>query len=370
MKVILKRFLLPAAMMLCLLLAISACKKDDPLSVIEQNGNNCKVVYDFGEGSVNGQKKQTFYAKEESLLPVLGASGTQTEAPKRAGYHISGYYVKEIAADGTQTERLWNFETDRVNGDVTLYCRWARNYTVTAVYGAENEEEKVYSVAEETNTIKSFAAPRWAGHTFVGFYTDPAYTEEVTFPYVHKKDENNPDERIYARFLEGTYRIVRSGDDLKTISAGAKYYLMNDIDMTGIKVSLPEVFTGAIIGNSFTISNMTVERKQTRLGTSYGLFNEIGNGARIENVTFNDLLVTVELGEETNQQPVSLGLLAGGCADQAEFENVVLTGILKYDCKGRDMTGKIDSVGRAFGLASDDQLAAVEAESVNIEPIP
>ena len=78
-----------------------------------------------------------------------GASGTNTEGPIRSGYHVKEYYIKEEAADGSETERAWDFDKDRVTEDLTLYCRWAKNYSVRICYGEDFAQILNVSVSDE-----------------------------------------------------------------------------------------------------------------------------------------------------------------------------------------------------------------------------
>lgn len=366
MKFNIAKWMLPAVLLVCALLSLQSCKDNDALAGIEADGYVCRVTFDLCGGRANESEQQVYLARKDSLLIELGKNNTT--APVRSGYRVKEYYIKE-EQNGTTVERVWNFDTDRVTGDMTLYCRWMKDYTVQVLYGENNAQSSEVVIANESGVLDSLSSPKWTGHTFVAFYYDAAYTKLVSFPYQHAQNDAQPTETLYARFLEGNYRIVRKASDLKTISAGAKYYLLNDIDMAGQKVSVPEIFSGEIVGNGYTISNLSVTRSQTKTGEAFGMFNRLADNAKISNVTFENLTVTVELNNEQNNMLIYLGTLAGACDDGATLENVTISGRLIYDCCGRDLNGKISATEKVFGEASDEKKQAVTADNVTIEMV-
>lgn len=366
MKFSIVRWMLPAVLLVCALLSLQSCKDNDALAGIEADGYVCRVTFDLCGGRANESEQQVYLARKDSLLIELGKNNTT--APVRSGYRVKEYYVKE-EQNGAVVERTWNFDTDRVTGDITLYCRWMKDYTIQVLYGENNAQSSEIVIANESGVLESLSSPKWTGHTFVAFYYDAAYTSPVSFPYQHAQNDEQPMETLYAKFLEGNYRIVRKASDLKTISAGAKYYLLNDIDMEGQKVSLPDTFSGEIIGNGYTIRNLSVTKSQSKMGEAFGMFNRLADQAKILDVTFEDLTVTVKLDNEQNNMLIYLGTLAGTCDDGATLENVTISGKLIYDCCGRDLEGKISAKEQVFGEASDEKKNAVTA-NVTIEMVP
>lgn len=353
-----------AILVLSLVFLFSACssnREQEKLDQLEQDGYVCKVTIDFCGGTAGGNEKQLYYTKPNSLMFAPGAESTNTESPIRSGYHVKEYYVKETAADGSETERTWDFEKDRVTADLTLYCRWAKNYSVRICYGEDFSGTLVVSVSDDNPSVSKFTAPKWEGHTLIGYYYDEAYTKPVTFPYVHAHNDENPAETVYAKFIEGNYRVISKPSDLKSVSAGANYYLLNDIDMSEAgKISFPDTYSGQFIGNGHKIMNLTVEKTQSKTGTSYGLFNRLASGAVLRDVTFENLQVKINLNNEQNQMLLQLGALAGLCDEGVTIENVTISGSFTYDCNNRqNLTGKIESVGNIFGEAPAAASAAV-----------
>lgn len=356
MKLYGKKTGLLAILVLSLVLLFSACssnREQEKLDRLEQDGYVCKVTIDFCGGTAGGNEKQLYYAKPDSLMFTPGADGTNTEGPIRSGYHVKEYYVREKAADGSETERTWDFGQDRITGDLTLYCRWAKNYSVRIRYGEDFAQALNVSVSDENPSVSRFTAPKWEGHTLIGYYYDEAYTRPVVFPYIHAHDDANPAETVYAKFIEGNFRVISKPSDLKSVSAGANYYLLNDIDMSEAgKISFPDTYSGKFLGNGHRILNLTVEKSQSKAGTDYGLFNRLASGAVLRDVTFENLQVKINLNNQQNQMLLQLGALAGRCDEGVTVENVTMSGAFTYDCNNRqNLAGKIESVGNVFGEA-------------------
>lgn len=356
MKLYGKKTGLLAILVLSLVLLFSACssnREQEKLDRLEQDGYVCKVTIDFCGGTAGGNEKQLYYAKPDSLMFTPGADGTNTEGPIRSGYHVKEYYVREKSADGSETERTWDFGQDRITGDLTLYCRWAKNYSVRIRYGEGFAQALNVSVSDENPSVSRFTAPKWEGHTLIGYYYDEAYTRPVVFPYIHAHDDANPAETVYAKFIEGNFRVISKPSDLKSVSAGANYYLLNDIDMSEAgKISFPDTYSGKFLGNGHRILNLTVEKSQSKAGTAYGLFNRLASGAVLRDVTFENLQVKINLNNQQNQMLLQLGALAGRCDEGVTVENVTMSGAFTYDCNNRqNLAGKIESVGNVFGEA-------------------
>ncbi len=350
------------AILACLLIpCLVACGKNgDVFESSAKKGLTCKVTYDFGDGVLEGKNSQLYLVAPDSLLPEPGVTSAKpaTKAPILAGYRIVGYFVK----DEQGTERQWNFATDRVTGDMTLYVKWKPDYNVRVVYGDNGEHSYVLKVTSEDYKMSAFREVEWEGHTFYGFYTDPEFQNPITFPYTVPVSDETPTVTVYAKYIEGKFSIIRKAADFgKSIKAGLNYYIDADIDLTGIKMTVGDVYTGKFIGNGHTIKGLTVTRKQGKLDTAYGLFCEIAKTAVFENITFEDLSVSVELDNDLNGQINYLGTFAGLVRSEATFTNVSITGGLTYNCHGRDLNDKL-VINELFGETEPNaDISGIEA---------
>lgn len=337
------------AILACLLIpCFVACSKNgDVFENSAKKGLTCKITYDFGDGTVGGRNSMIYLVAPNSPAPELGVTDAKpaTTAPSLTGHRIAGYFVKN--EDGT--EREWNFATDRVTGDVTLYVRWKPDYNIRVVYGSEQERSYTLAVTSDDYVMKSFREVEWEGHTFYGFYSDPEFEHPITFPYTAAVSDETPTVTVYAKYIEGKFTIIRRAADFgKSIKAGVNYYIDADIDLTGINMTVGDSYSGKFIGNGHTIKGLTVTRKQGKNTTVYGLFSEITKTAVFENITFEDVSVSVELNNDQNNQINYIGTFAGAVQSGATFTGVTIKGALTYNCFGRDLADKLE-VNDLFG---------------------
>ncbi|WP_339786469.1 InlB B-repeat-containing protein [Paenibacillus sp. FSL R7-0313] len=123
--------------------------------------NNSTVTYDANYSGAGTATTETV---------AYGAKASEPNpAPTREGYTFAGWYT-----DATDPATQWNFSSNTVAGNVTLYAHWTvNNYTVTydANYsgaGTATTESVAYGAkASEPNP-----APTREGYTFAGWYTD------------------------------------------------------------------------------------------------------------------------------------------------------------------------------------------------------
>jgi len=88
--------------------------------------------------------------------------------PARSGFVFVGWY-RDSALNN-----MWNFPSDRVTGNITLFARWtSAGHTVTFNSNGGSSVASLVNVPNNS-TIRSPANPTRSGHTFVGWYSDRA----------------------------------------------------------------------------------------------------------------------------------------------------------------------------------------------------
>jgi hypothetical protein len=136
--------------------------------------------------------------------------------------------------------------------------------------------------------------------------------------------------QIYTKWLDGTWFKVSKLEHLtKNAFSNGIYVLEADLDFTDKNwpsMFSSDTFTGKIIGNGHKISNVKI-RQRDITAQNGGLFAVIGEGAVIENVSFENITYTVETG--SRKQGASFGLLTGSLSSEARLTNVSLSGVLK-----------------------------------------
>ncbi|GGF95972.1 hypothetical protein GCM10010912_46100 [Paenibacillus albidus] len=103
----------------------------------------------------------------------LGATISAPAAPTKSGYTFAGWYKE--ATYGT----LWNFGTDTVTENTTLYAKWtavpaSATYTVTFDSQGGSTVTNITYVSLGA-TISAPAAPTKSGYTFAGWYKEATY---------------------------------------------------------------------------------------------------------------------------------------------------------------------------------------------------
>lgn len=304
------------------------------------------------------------------------------EVPTKAtpAYNYSGY---------------WDFEKDRLQYtegvddtlSLTLYAGWVPYYEFNYYYQVEGEWKKLDTVTtfdyKAANSIESEAdkdtvyLPSWKdgamnykheyansssytfpsieGTTFEKAYTDAACTEEIVEKLEHKgsltvaSGENkalvveNPVQNVYVVVSEGEqYRIEKAQQLVDYANAAGYYEIAGDLDFTDL--TWPTVFsTGEFTGKMYgkdgaaiTFSNLSV--KYSSDSKHGGLFGKIAKSAKIENITFANVMLDIVYTGSRNHE-ASYGLFAGIVEEGATLSVTI------------DGTMKIGAIGYANDLA-------------------
>ncbi|WP_286926286.1 InlB B-repeat-containing protein [Lysinibacillus sp. UBA6686] len=148
--------------------------------------NNYTVTYHTNGGSA---------VTSESV--IYNEKVTKPTAPSKAGHTFEGWYKDS----GFTTE--WDFATDVITVDLTLYGKWkVNNYTVTYHTNggsAVTSESVIYN-----EKITKPTAPSKAGHTFEGWYKDSSFTSEWDFA----TDIITVDLTLYGKWKMNNYTVT------------------------------------------------------------------------------------------------------------------------------------------------------------------
>lgn len=109
---------------------------------------------------------------------------------KYSSYLIEGWYT-----DPEYTTK-WDFATDKVYGDMTLYAKWEKQFFVR--YFISNQKEPrlgVYVMEGEYPQKQDYLVP---GYRVLGYYKDSGYTEKFDFSQPVMKDTD-----VYMKMSEG-----------------------------------------------------------------------------------------------------------------------------------------------------------------------
>ena len=366
-------------MLLATVLLIAGCgNAKGPYDANNQAGFNFSVCFDANGGMFTTNTAQIVDSFNLSAL-TAGADGKvavallapdnklrgETEAftATKAGCFLAGWYT-ERTQTGTDSEGKpiytysgrWDFNNDTLkvdpNGDysaetpyVTLYAAWVPLFEINFVDLATNETVGTYTY--NPTTVNEIKVPQWNvetgsvdmykfskrnGYTFNGAYYDAAATQPALDVVNHvgvldmaTGTADVTSMNIYVDYMEGEWYHIYTATQLKdNASPNGNYVLCNDLDFDGViwpSLFSAGTFSGSIQGNGYTISNVSITT--TRSQANAGLFGVLAEGAKIQDVTFRNVTLTLNV-QVMNGTPI-YGILAG-TAGNGVFENVTLSG--------------------------------------------
>lgn len=372
-------------LLLAMALVLCACGEQSQFDVNDEAGYNVSVRFDANGGefttncyeivdsfniagmstNANGKVELALIAPDNT---IRGANDTFTVA--RNGYFLAGWYAtrnESVDASGNVSytyANKWDFETGRLEVDptgqytsaepvITLYAAWIPMFEVNFYDRGTGEKLGAYTYNptsvnaiqvphwdEETGAIEMYKFPKRNGYTFDGAYYDAAGTnmveETVNHPgYVDLETGTavNPSMDLYVDWIEGEwFRIYTAEQMIKNATRSGYYELFADLDFTGLNWPANIMygdFSGRIMGNGHTISNVTIT--QTDSGkTRFGLFGSLNAAAQLSDVTFENIVVTIQAG--ATKSGISYGLFAGSIAEEAQLSGVhVINSTLQID---------------------------------------
>ena len=193
------------------------------------NGPDFEVVFENQRFVVDFDRNLSGYpaAVAKYMVAENGAKITEPEAPAADGYTFAGWYTDK---ECTQANK-WNFATDTVTGDTTLYAKWIDNsipaepenpngYTITLDY-SDGRDVKVLTGQTK---IPALETPAKEGYTFYEWSTnkDSAYNENV-----QEGKALTEDITLYAvwqkEYDDITYTLLYGGNSFRLWSVPWKY---------------------------------------------------------------------------------------------------------------------------------------------------
>ena len=357
-------------------LFVTGCGKEaTPYQINDGDGYNVSVKFDANGGYFG---TNTTVIVDSYNISELGSSqivllapdnevrGIDAYAAQNPGYFLAGWYAERTeTSEGYTYSRKWDFENDRLTVDpngsysadepvMTLYAVWVPKFSIEFYDLNSGEMLSTYefnpnqadgilvpSWNEETGAIDMHEFPQRDGYTFAAAYYDaegknPVDTATVNHPGTVIEATGaaeNATLKLYLDWTEGEwYRIYNVDQFLDNASVNGNYEIYADLDFEGEiwpTALMYGNFSGAIVGNGHTFSNILVEQTNNSK-TNAGLFGYFAEGASVSDLTFENVTVTIKAG--TRVAGTCYGLLAGTISDKAVFENVqIISGQLQID---------------------------------------
>ncbi len=314
------------------------------------------VTFDYNEGDLTTQpvKEQYLGVMKNGLISVRpGYSVDKFPEASITGYYLEGWYTAKTDENGepivdergfVQLDKKWDFETQRVNENITLYAnllKQATMYFVDRTTGEPADTTIMSKPGESRMKPSTQGAPKKAGYTFFGkYYQDKDGSEEFKWPYVFGTE----DITVYVDFIEGENWnfVYTAADFISAFSSGSNIYLMNDLEFTeDTGYWAPETyFNGVINGRGYTVSGLrrNLVAKQKDFENKGGIFGILGESAHIYDITFADVEVSYTAGGRSIVGWY-VGFLAWKAEKGAKIENVTVNGTLTYGEYNGGVTG-------------------------------
>ena len=345
----------------------NAIKADAEGYLLKEDGENY-LVTKSGERLFLSVRGMLFSEKKNTPFKMnsRGQVTSQDEKTSILDENGENLFVTRVKV-ALDMEKKWNFSSDRVEEDLTLYANFIDTPRII-VLDEEGQEVAFYDGAPGSRaSVPSVTnQPRKEGFTFYGFYSnlDPETPMEDTewttyvYPTVSQLEGGQfPTKTVYAKFIEGTWSIIRAESELAlAFSNGNNIYIDANLtfgDGKGGTTEFPTVrnFDSEFNGNKHTISGITLSLSgtmDTATDTGFGLFGTLKSTAYIHDVTFVD--AQVNLKGTAAPRTYYAGLLAGRAEEGATIENVTISGKLTIGTINRPeglISGKL--IGRNDG---------------------
>lgn len=291
-----------------------------------------------------------------------GSSDTFTAT--KNGYFLYGWYTERNESTDSEGNTVytyankWDFKSDVLDVDpsksytasepvLTLYAAWVPMFEINFVtlgtdevvgtYTYNPEATKEIRVPEwnmETGAMDMFRFPKKSGYTFNGAYYDAEGTESIEGTVIHPSEVDEKtgtvDQHsmtVYVDWLKGDWYRISTVKQLKSNALpNGNYILEADLDFEGEdwpKIFTTSNFTGTIQGNGHVIKNVSIVQDQARI-TRFGLFGTLKSGSKLENVTFENVTMTIKAGFTGGE--IFCGLLAGSIESDAVVSGIEIKG--------------------------------------------
>ena len=366
-------------------------KTDEEGSPVDENGEKLIKVGDSYHYLANGdvvEKDVTIKDKDNNETVVkkyYDDNGNGREVDKNAD---GVWYVKSSVTPACTYSGLWNFENDTFDykdsdgvASLTLYAGWVKNFEFVYYYSVDDgvtwtnynkntSFNYLTANSEGTEDLDTIFLPRWDNGkqnyrhlytnrtsyqfpkinntTFLGAYTDPDCTNEITEKLEHVGTLDVEHAVASDRIMDVYVKLDDSGEQFRISTAqqfvdyadvNGIYIIESDVlDFSGLEDgdSWPTLYTadefnGKIYGaDNKKVTFKNVKAEYSDLYAYYGgLFGRLGDKAVIKNVNFENAVFDILQNMSMVREEVYYGLFAGDISDKATVSGVTVSGTFR-----------------------------------------
>ncbi len=207
--------MIPIIIIIAASMLLSSCSTDDKVADPRTWGYDCIVIYDALGGTINSREmRETYYMKNSYVFKPAGTTNMLIE-PVKDGYILAGWYtdkedIKDASGNITgykfKAEDRWDFDEDRVQGDMTLYARWIPQGRVEYVDASSGQVMFSKNITSSSPIQPLSGATekliQKSGYTFAGYFEDEACTIPYDFTQYTHQELIPSNEEVYAELAE------------------------------------------------------------------------------------------------------------------------------------------------------------------------
>ena len=298
-----------------------------PLFFLVTSCSDELVIHDIWFDSQGGSDVAT-------VIVVDGQIMNEPAHPMRNGYLFGGWYEESDCVNE------WDFATDAVESDMTLYAKWiAEDYLVTLdKQGGSGGSDSI--IATYDSKMPSATAPIKTGYVFNGYYdqNDGGGIQYYPSTMESSKDwDKISDTTLYAKWTAGNYIVTYDANGARGGAVPTEQTKTYDVDLTiwgntGALIREGYTFDGwntlsngsgidYATGSPYT-ANTTATLYAKWIPVNYVIMYELGSGT---NSASNPDTYTVEDESITFAAPTRTGYAFGGWFASGDFSGSAVT---------------------------------------------
>lgn len=340
-------------------------KKEDLWITFDNSSNlNIKTIYiNHQKTKIISKKNQTkyrvsldlkhFYAKTKFKVTKIEYETQKVILSQDVKTNISStkYILGEINAKSIKEKNASHYLLRSSDATFKLVLDNKSKYKIKAISLRINNEVQTFNeneikiIDDENIEITYLSSKSWSSYLTVSVF-------EILYDNFKEKTVNKQITFVYTslyRVKSLEVKNISSITDLQSLENGYIYRLTTDIDGSGFQW-IPYEFVGVILGNGYSINNISIDFDDQRNAHDIGLFSEF-KGV-IERVSFNNFKINVKTDKTVivggiagrsyrplimknikatnfefniiNANEVTLGSLVGYQDKYGSFENIVI----------------------------------------------